>query len=227
MEPIIVIGRGHGGTRAIAKTLVESGVHMGKLLRRGSYDTLPPDRMYDAARIAGTAVRSPAPNTWDFEALVNHEPPAVYKVAVEDFLENVDRRGRWGWKLPETLLSFPWLRQLFPRAYYIYWRRDPQDALRQSHLTDRLDEWNVLVHATSLEEHRTLSYIYQEQIVRSSLEAQGTPERFIEVRFEDFVLNQDATLRELEAFLGFPLAKIGVYKSAVGRPNPFPFHERR
>jgi hypothetical protein len=37
------------------------------------------------------------------------------------------------------------------------------------------------------------------------------------VRFEDFVLKQDETLRRLEAFLGFPLATIPVRRETIGR----------
>jgi hypothetical protein len=37
------------------------------------------------------------------------------------------------------------------------------------------------------------------------------------VRFEDFVMNQEDTLARLEQFLGFPLARIGVARDAVGR----------
>ena len=37
------------------------------------------------------------------------------------------------------------------------------------------------------------------------------------VRFEDFVRRQDATLQRLEAYLGFPLARIIVRPEAVGR----------
>ena len=40
---IIVIGRGHSGTRAIWHTLYASGVYMGKILNR-SGDKVPPDQ---------------------------------------------------------------------------------------------------------------------------------------------------------------------------------------
>ena len=37
------------------------------------------------------------------------------------------------------------------------------------------------------------------------------------MKFEDFVLKQDQTVKELEKFLGFPLVKIPVNPEAVGR----------
>ena len=39
----------------------------------------------------------------------------------------------------------------------------------------------------------------------------------LHVRFEDFVLRQEATLERLEAFLGFRLGRIIVRPDAVGR----------
>ncbi|MBV9850985.1 MAG: hypothetical protein JO250_15040, partial [Armatimonadetes bacterium] len=64
---------------------------------------------------------------------------------------------------------------------------------------------------------------YQHDLVRAT----PRPAHWIEVRFEDFVLNQDATLARLEEFLGIPLAKIPVQPEAVGRwkrdPGPHDF----
>jgi hypothetical protein len=60
---------------------------------------------------------------------------------------------------------------------------------------------------------RAISWRYQYDLVKAT----PKPAHWIEVRFEDFVLRQDETLARLEAFLGFPLAKIPVNVEAVGR----------
>ena len=49
---VTVIGRGHSGTRAISNTLSESGFYMGEPLN-GSWDLVPPEKMYEAAREIG------------------------------------------------------------------------------------------------------------------------------------------------------------------------------
>jgi hypothetical protein len=188
-----------------------------------SFDTMPPEHMYEAARISGGYVQSPAPNLWDFTRLLTEPPPETYVENVRAFLGSVKQHGRWGWKLPETILSFPWITKLFPEASYIYWRRDPRDACRSHHITDKLCDWNVPVTATTIEEHRLLSWLYQEELVQTTLRAHGPPKRFIEVRFEDFVIRQNETLARLQQFLGFPLAKIPVDRTSVGRTEAFPF----
>ena len=40
---------------------------------------------------------------------------------------------------------------------------------------------------------------------------------WLEVRFEDFVLDQERTLMRLESFLGIPLSRVIVNPEAVGR----------
>ena len=60
---------------------------------------------------------------------------------------------------------------------------------------------------------RAISWKYQRDIVRAT----PAPKKRIEVRFEDFVLNQDAVLAQLHSFLGMPMAKIIVRPETVGR----------
>ncbi|MBE0699942.1 MAG: hypothetical protein IH586_23700, partial [Anaerolineaceae bacterium] len=57
------------------------------------------------------------------------------------------------------------------------------------------------------------SWKYQYDLVQSMVK----PKHWFEVRFEDFILDQDATLARLEQFLGFPLAKIEVHPETVNR----------
>ena len=60
---------------------------------------------------------------------------------------------------------------------------------------------------------RAISWKYQYDIVKAT----PRPANWIEVRFEDFVLQQEATLKRLEAFLGFPLSRIIVRPDSIGR----------
>jgi hypothetical protein len=60
---------------------------------------------------------------------------------------------------------------------------------------------------------RAISWRYQYDLVKAT----PRPAKWIEVRFEDFVLRQEQTLARLEEFLGFELARIPVQPEAVGR----------
>ncbi len=53
---IIVIGRGHSGTRSIAQTLYASNVYMGSLLNN-SCDFVPPHNLYRSCHIFSKYVK--------------------------------------------------------------------------------------------------------------------------------------------------------------------------
>jgi len=212
---IAVIGRGHGGTRAISHTLSESGVFMGAQLN-ASGDLIPPEDMYNACRIMSGYVVHLGGVKWDFSQLHTMPINPEFKQLVERYLSSVlaSNAKHKGWKLPETTLVYPWIVRMFPDAYYIHWVRDPRDSILGAHLTDDLADFGVpYEHTENVLLRRAISWKYQREIVKATPQ----PARMIQVRFEDFVLNQDETLVRLEQFLGLPLVKVDVNPEAVGR----------
>ena len=211
---ITIIGRGHSGTRAISHTLAASGVFMGALLNE-SGDMLPPEELYEACRVMGKHVVHKGNNEWDFSALHSMPIDAEFSRLVNSYLKRVlERKEPRGWKLPETTLIYPWIIRMFPEAEYIFWVRDPRDSILGAHITDDLTRFGVAYDKTSdILMNRAVSWKYQRDIVRAT----PPPAKRIEVRFEDFVLKQNATLKRLSEFLDRPLAKIIVRPETVGR----------
>lgn len=212
---VTVIGRGHGGTRAIAQTLGKSGVYLGDHLN-SSWDLVPADEFYEACRVVGHHVKHFGGLEWDFSALQSGPIDPAFTKLVESYLGSVlASASEWkGWKLPETVLAWPWILRMFPDAYFINWVRDPRDSLLKSHVTDDLSAFNIAYDPTdNILEKRAISWCYQVAIVRAT----PRPVHWIEARFENFVLDQEATLGRLESFLGFPLKRIPVRVRAVGR----------
>ncbi len=212
---ITIIGRGHSGTRAISHTLSASGVYMGEPLNT-SGDLIPPDDMYAACRVIARHIRHLGGVQWDFSRLHSGPIDPEFRRLVESYLVSILRSDSAvkGWKIPETTLAFPWIARIFPEAYYIHWVRDPRDGILSTHKTDDLTDFGVPYDTSDdLYERRAISWKYQVEIVKAT----PRPKRFLTVRFEDFVLEQDQTLRRLEEFLGIPLQKIEVRPDAVGR----------
>ncbi len=119
-----------------------------------------------------------------------------------------------GWKIPETTLVFPWILRMFPNIKYIYWIRDPRDCILGRHLTDDLTDFGIPYPRPQDEQmRRAISWKYQYDLVKAT----PKPKHWIEVRFEDFVLQQEETLTRLENFLGIELARIPVHPEAVER----------
>jgi hypothetical protein len=212
---ITVIGRGHSGTRAMSHTLSASGVYMGATLN-ASGDLIPPEAMYEACRVMARHVTYLGNLRWDFSTLHSMPIDPEFKRLIETYLTSVlaSDAPRKGWKIPETTLVFPWIVRMFPEIRYIYWIRDPRDCILGRHLTDDLAAFGIPYDRTSDErERRAISWKYQVEIVKAT----PTPKHWLTVRLEDFVLDQDRTLKRLEKFLGFPLAKIPVKPEVIGR----------
>jgi hypothetical protein len=238
MSLITIIGRGHGGTRAISHTLIASNVFMGEPLNR-SGDLLPPQPMYEACRVLARYVEWKGGLEWDFSALHTMPIPEEFTALIHQYLQKVlsAKEEHKGWKIPETTLVFPWIVRMFPEIKYIYWVRNPRDNILARHLTDNLADFgvpqpdaeqllrerypNLLARAETPEQReeliwrmrRAISWQYQYTIVAAT----PKPVHWIVVRFEDFVNCQEETLARLEAYLGIPLARIIVRREAVGR----------
>jgi hypothetical protein len=224
MSLVTIIGRGHSGTRAISHTLYASGVYMGAYLNR-SGDLVPPEDMYAACKLLPLHVEWDGDLTWNFDALhtmpIPQEFTELFYRYISSVLEEDERHPDrlCGWKIPETTLAFPWIRRLLPDMKYIFWIRDPRDSILGSHLTDNMARFGIphpeipddAPHA--LYRRRAISWKYQYDLVRAT----PKPKHWLEVRFEDFVLNQEATLKRLEEFLDIPLARIVVRPDSVAR----------
>lgn len=215
MSLITVIGRGHSGTRAISHTLYTSNVYMGDPIN-ASGDLLPPEAMYDACRVIARHVKWQGDLKWDFSDLHTMDIPAEFTDLLHLYLESVlnDKSVNKGWKIPETTLIFPWLVRLYPDIHYIYWVRNPRDCILGRHITDDLAKFGVEYPATDdVRLRRAISWKYQYEIMKAT----PRPAKVIEVRFEDFVLKHEETLKRLEAFLGIPLSRIIVRPDSIER----------
>ena len=215
MSLITIIGRGHSGTRAISHTLYASNVYMGSLLNP-SGDFVPPEAMYDACRVMARHVVWQGGLNWDFSALHTMEIPSEFIDLLDRYLAPVlaNPSELKGWKIPETTLIYPWLVRLYPEIQYIYWIRNPRDCILGEHVTDDLANFGVAYPETDdIRMRRAISWKYQFDIVKSI----PRPKQWIEVRFEDLVMQQEETLKRLEAFLGIPLARIIMRPDSIGR----------
>ena len=210
-----VIGRGHSGTRAMSHTLSQSGVYMGSPLNR-SGDLLPPEQMYDACRVFARHVHYRGDLQWDFSEVMEMPIPDEFTRLINGYLKSVlesPARLR-GWKIPETTLVFPWILRMFPDIRYIFWVRNPRDCIIGSHLTDNLRDFGIEYPATDDERlRRAISWKYQYDLVKAT----PKPRHWIEVRFEDFVLEQRKTLRRIKKFMGMNLVRIPVRTDSIGR----------
>jgi hypothetical protein len=192
----------------MSHTLTASGVYMGGEINK-SGDLVPPEDMYEACRVMARHVEYLGQNRWDFSKLHTVPIDPEFTRLIESYLASVlsSDAPRKGWKIPETTLVFPWIVRMFPDIHYIQWIRDPRDCILGGHLTDDLADFGIAYDKTEdIRLRRAISWEYQMELIKAT----PKPQRWMTVRFEDFVRKQDETLKQLEAHLGFPLAKIPV-----------------
>lgn len=244
-SPIVttLIGRGHSGTRAYTKLLVDSGVYMGpKLSPSYCYSpinaygrylgtrlalrlTVAEGAMYEATRIFARYVDRVGDFEWDFSRAIAADIPDRFVELLNRYLAPIDSApSPRGWKLPETILAFPWLARLRPDIRYVHWVRDPRDVLLHRHLTDDLTRFGVpidysAIGATSIWKRdvrlfrRAISWKYQHDLIMQS----EKPKNWLVVRLEDFILDHDKEIERISQFLDVPLAPIPVRPNVVGR----------
>lgn len=212
---VTIIGRGHSGTRAISETLSHSGIYMGEPLN-GSWDLVPPEKMYEACKVFGSFVKHTGGLSWDFSKVIDTEPDPIFVRLIEEYLHSVlsSKAENKGWKIPETTLCYPWILKMFPEIKCIHWVRDPRDCILSGHVTDDLNDFNIKYPKTSdIREKRAISWKYQRELMKAT----PPPSALLSLRFEDMVFNQDETLVKLENFLSMPIAKIHMRTDSVGR----------
>jgi sulfotransferase family protein len=198
---IIVIGRGHGGTRLISRLLLENGIATGNV--NYARDMVPPRHMHEAADLYASHVEYLGDCEWDFSGANDREIPAEFERSVNLYLEQItDVPEPKYFKLPETILCYPWVKRLHPDSPYIYWVRDPRDAeVHNSDWREMWHHWGIDRQALGERLVAAMSWKYQYDIVKSV----PPPDRFIRVRYEDFCLQQDQEVGRLSDFLGIEL----------------------
>ncbi len=154
--------------------------------------------------------------SWNFDPLFTMPIDPEFEQLINTYLEDVfrDKSAYKGWKIPETTLVYPWILRMFPDIKYIHWIRDPRDCILGSHKTDNLRDFGIEY------EHTDDVFRKARNIMVLSIpvdEATPRPKHIIQIRFEDFVLKQELTLKKLEEFLGLPLGRIIVRPEAVER----------
>ena len=228
MDKIVtIIGRGNSGTRILSHIFEKNGINMGKpvndsgdYLGRSGRQGPHFANMYKASKFTGKRVPYKGNFCWDFSDLFDCKVPIEFKELIMSYLEPIlDAEGIRGWKLPQTLLAFPWITRMFPDIYYIYQVRDPRDCVITPEIRSD-DIRKVGTQCTDLDggdirQMRAVSWKYQYDIIKDS----PKPRNFMMVRFEDLILDTNNALDEISDFLDFKVELKGyeMKKDPVGR----------
>ena len=210
---IIIIGRAHTGTRIIPDVLKASGIYIGEPLNK-AHDLLPVDDIYAACRIFGKYVTYKGKHEWDFENAHTAEIPQRFIDLLSNYLKPLieSKEETVGWKIPNNTLIYPWLVRLLPEATFVLWSRHPEGATKKMTGVDRLEKWNIPCKKFLFHDFNTkikvVSWKYHYDIVAQT----PKPKNYIELRYEDYVLNQATSKTALEEVVGKPLKMVELHK---------------
>lgn len=207
-RPVVVMSRGHSGTRVLAWALQALGVRMGTLDHQPAGDCQ--DRRFTGAikKIAlgriGVPVTTP-PRPRDVRR---------FRRAAWRYLESLGgaEGPPWGWKFPETYLIGGVVDAVFPRGCHLHLVRDGRDVAFKAHLTDdegrRLGR-RILEHLGMRGRPRHLqaarSWAFQLRrfdALRPRLEG-----RLHRLTFEELCRRPHETMAAVAAFIGVPMTE--------------------
>ena len=222
MKPVTVaiIGRGKSGTRIPMQLIAAGDGHTGRVVN-ASFDKTPFTKLYNAVKMVGPHVDYIGSHEWDFSELLKCPVPQHFKDLMADYLDDTlsSNKALRAWKLPESILGYPWLVKHYPDMHFIFWYRHPAGIINKPHATDNLRKWHVpSPKAESEQEQRALSWLYQWQIVHCT----PRPQHFLAIRYEDYLADAEAVCRKIEAFIGMPIGR-GVVRNGVNTKNEIPF----
>ncbi|GIX46476.1 MAG: hypothetical protein KatS3mg131_0687 [Candidatus Tectimicrobiota bacterium] len=203
-RPVVIMGRGHSGTRVLASLCTQLGVQLGTAPHLPAGD--PADRAFTrhlkalAYRHLGTPV-------------VTARRLRRFQRAVYRYYRRLGQpQGLWGWKFPETYLIAPYVARTFPLARYLHLVRDGRDVAFKRHLTDdparRLGRRLLAQQgALGLPHHlqAALSWAFQVEQFRGFAMTLPRAQLF-EVRFETLCQHPAEVMTALGVFLGVPVS---------------------
>ncbi len=132
--PLLLLGRGGGGTRLLSELARSCGVHLGARISVSGDSQDWVETLYALALEEVARGLAPGPSDLAWTGRLRRRAAEVLADA-----PSATPAG-WGWKLPETMLALRPVLRAFPGARPVHLVRHPLTmALRRSHLTSRMD----------------------------------------------------------------------------------------
>jgi hypothetical protein len=206
LEPVMLMGRGHSGTRVLSFACMHLGIQLGTSAATGDADNRTFTRTIK--KIAAGNLAQGAPQAVRERDLIRFQD-AVYTY----YTTLGSPQAHWGWKFPETYLIGDCIARTFPRARYIHLVRDGRDLAFKKHLTDdpnRVLGRRLLTHIDAMDEphhlQAALSWAFQVDRFDEFRRALN-PERVLDMRFEDVCRDPMSAMQSMCDFLGIPMTE--------------------
>ena len=207
MQPIVVMARGHSGTRVLAQFLNLLNIQMWSDQKRQSGDT---DR-----KLNGTIKQIVKKDTFiTAEGKYDSSSRIIFEKAIYKYYQRLGKpRSNWGWKFPETYLIAPLVYETFPEAKFIHIVRDGRDIAFKNHLTDdptRKVGRKILKRLNALHkpDHLRTALSWKFQVDSFDYFKQKlSREQLLELTFENLCIRSQESVNDLCGFLNISISK--------------------
>lgn len=225
--PVIILGTGGSGTRAILGLTEAAGYFMGTDLNRagdsrdlGKFMGRWPNRYLHRSKWIdrmweGTGrAKLPHPKGMpaDFEAAVGE-----HRAAIED------AGAPWGWKAPRTILILPFVHQMLPRGRIVHLVRDGRDMAYSTNQTQmRRHGAKVLPPSDKRlpSAHSSIMFWARVNLAAARYGAQFCGDSYLRLRYEDVCADPGESAITLVDFLDCPVSHERIREAAVELIQP-------
>ncbi len=197
--PIILMGRGHSGTRVLAYAVRALGVELGFTEAMDKGD--PEDDKFRKGM--GKLARN-----WRKGA----GPAKKLRKLTDDWRNRVIKGDHWGWKYPETYLLIEATHAAYPNAKYIHMVRDGRDlAFKHHRSSDPSTKLGKALLGTigAIDDpphvRAAKSWAYQVDYFREIADHKLNPAQIHETTFEDFCTDPVREAERIAEFLNLPV----------------------
>lgn len=227
--PVVLLGRGGGGSRLLSVLAQDAGVFLGHDLGpAGDSMTMVP------------AVYKGVLGKWRYaDAYRPSDTVSELRRAAAALAGGADVPETWGFKLPESMLLLDEIAAAFPGARFVHLVRDPlATCLRRTHMTARLDNqigqatlaaayrWGGRDGGRLLEDspavHMAITTQHQLALAMDFC-ASLSRRRLMVIRFEDLIVHPEASARNFRNWLDGRPAVLRWLRTATRRhahPTP-------
>jgi hypothetical protein len=226
-RPLVILGTGGSGTRAVASLAREAGYYMGSNLNPAG-DSLDLGRPMGRWPNRYLRVSNWVEEIWNGSDRRRFRyPPAMatdFRVAIEEHRRGLDDpEAAWGWKAPRTILLLPFVHEMLPSARIVHLVRDGRDmAYSRNQNQLRQHGRKVLPRSDKRIPRAHASIMFW---ARLNLAAARYGERFIGpnrllLRYEDLCADPGGTAMRLVEFLECPVAEDRIRAAAMQIVRP-------
>ena len=227
--PVVVFGTGGSGTRGLQRLLDTGGYFMGTNVNR------PGDALDIAWFIRRWLDRYLDKSGWveqmwrEGRVKRFHHPGGMasdFRATIDDHRAEIGRRKkRWGWKVPRSILVFPFVHEFFPGMRAIHLVRDGRDM---AYSANQNQARRYAAHFLEPSEHdlpaHTQSIIFwaRANLAASRYGEQALGDRYLRLRYEEVCVDPAGLAARLVDFLDSPTSVESMREVAATEIRPSP-----